>query len=376
MVANNSDFGVRQAVFSNGLTEEQQFYWSLYRQLKPEIIAASLPANAVYVVPTALTSSSAETDSEVEPGGTRIVDVNGGSDGACGNVNSCVVSIHYNEVGARSASLSSTGIALMEVVFEGDVTVKLPDFHGLVDCDFSNCWEAHGRNDVKDGAIIYDGDVSSRVKFYSKNEGGCDKEIYEGSEDDANYHIINKIYDDYMDLYLVRVQKSQKDKDAYKKYVRDELNYHARQSQSGNTRDPWYVTMSSWVPSWNGFGLRIATSIFGGARNFYWHTRVEDTASIDLVKLKTTIKTTNVTGKRRFVFDGNPTVCWVKREGDFSPAILAGCPAIVNDKDEADTTTGTEEENCPSGFSFGDCQDAVEDAPADPDTDIVQNPFF
>jgi hypothetical protein len=63
------------------------------------------------------------------------------------------------------------------------------------------------------------------------------------------------------------------------------------------------------------------------ARNFYWHTRIQDTSSIQNITIKQSYDIRNVTKKTELTFDGFPIVCWAPSGGIGSPKVMKACGA-------------------------------------------------
>lgn len=64
-------------------------------------------------------------------------------------------------------------------------------------------------------------------------------------------------------------------------------------------------------------------AIVGAARNFYWHTRIEDTKVTSEVSIKQEIKTQNMVKAKEFAFDGFPTICFKRPEFGTEPETVA-----------------------------------------------------
>lgn len=377
-------FGYRSAVFESGYTQQQKDWIALYRRVRPDVQVSSLLTNAVFARATALTSK--ETVASPYPyflGSAQVVNaprlflaVNGGSNGACGNTKACNVTLEYTWLGAMMAKTSRSGAVTMPIYFEGDVTFAQPDFAGSVTCDFTTGFKVQGRADVKDGAIIYDGDVTNKINYSDLETGACNYTITKGDANSAAYYTIKRIYDSYMALKTQRAAKSHSEMERYREFVNNELQYHARKSQQTNF-DFWSLT--TWTNAFGGMWGTVASFVVGSARSFYWHTRIEDTSVQSAVKFTTTISESNIQKTERFAFDGFPVLCW-KIDVDGMTRVLAACPAsaLSDYQDQADTDLGKDQQACGTSSASADCVDQANQNDNDPVTDdngVIVDPW-
>jgi len=264
------------------------------------------------------------------------------------------VVIEYTDVGARSARFAGLGSqtpVMLPVSFEGDVRVAEPDFVGSIHCDFKTGWVAQGRADVKDGAIIYDGDLSNKIKYDSIDSGlgGCAFSITQGDSNSAFYHALMDIDEAYRKLHTERQQSSKAEKDAYRASIEAELQAQVNKSQNRSTGG-WFNDVVKLV-SGGSFISGIATFLIGETRDFYWHTTTLDTHNIDEINVTQSYDVHNVTATRKFAFDGFPLVCYTP-QADGSRLMTACADAQFSSGDD-ETQTG--EDNCPERDIFGDC---------------------
>jgi predicted nucleic acid-binding Zn-ribbon protein len=383
---NEGQFGYRSVIFETGYTPKQRDWIALYKRIRKDVEVQPLVTNTVYARSTALTSKgNGYAAANYFLGSAQKVNaprlflaVNGGSDGKCGNTKSCNVTLEYTFLGASMAKTSKSGSVQMPVYFEGDVSFVQPDFEGSVTCDFKTGFKVKGRADVKDGAIIYDGDVTNKINYSSIEEGACSYNIVKGDANSAAYYTIKNIYDTYMRLKTDRAAKSYDEMNRYRDYVNRELAYHAAKSQSGGNRGgSLFDELSTYVGAFGGTWGTVASFVGGQARNFYWHTRIEDSTVESPVKFTTSIKETNVQKSERFTFDGYTIVCW-KQEG-FDRNMVA-CPFNDRQKytEEADTDLGKNQQLCGEEGVSGDCSQKAEDATDSSGTDsngIVNDPW-
>jgi|GEM_PF-4146797 len=359
-------FGYRTATFEAGYTEQQKDWIALYKRIRPDVQVTSLPANRVYVRGTAMTAKSdAKTDAPYFLGTDRVITaprlylaINGGSNGACGSTRSCNVVIEYTWLGATMAKVSRTGAVTMPVYFEADVSFIQPDFEGSITCDFTNGFRVEGRTDVKDGAVIYDGDVYNRINYSALEAGACKYSIVKGDGDSGAYYAIKHLYNIYMNLKMQRAAKSRLEMDEYREFVNRELNYHASRAQNTNY-DFWSLT--TWVSAFGQPWGTIASFAVGGARGFYWHTRVEDSTVTESIKFTTSISESNVQKTERIAFDGFPVLCWKK---DGYDRFLGACPSskLADYRAKSDTDLGKSQSVCGSKLPGRSCSDSAENS--------------
>lgn len=360
-------FGYRTVVYEAGYNEQQKKWIGIYKSIRPDVNVSKLAASTVYARATAQTAKSEHiTDSNLFVGNDEIIDaprvflaVNGNSQGKCGNTNSCNVTMEFTYSGAIMALTARSGAIALPVYFEADVSFMQPEFEGSVTCKFENGFSVKGRSDVKDGAIIYDGDVSNKINYNAIENGSCDYQIIKGNNQSAAYYAIKNLYDNYLNLKMQRAAKSRDEKDRYRKYVNEELAYHASRSQNTNF-DFWSI--GTWTTTLGNLWGPVTSIVIGGARSFYWHTRIEDTTTTESVNFTTRIKESNIESKERVSFDGFTLVCWKK---DGLNSVLAACPSvsIATYQAQADTDLGKNQEMCLGDSVSADClKDAKEHA--------------
>lgn len=341
-------FGFRSVTFESGFTEQQRKWISVYRRIRPDVHVASLPTKAIYARGTAMSANGNRAhadyflDSSIISAPRLFLSINGGSAGKCGNTRSCNVVMEYTWLGATMAQSSRSGAVVMPVYFEADVTFAQPDFEGSISCDFVNGFKSTGRADVKDGAIIYDGDVYNEIQHEALENGSCSYKIEKGDADSAAYHTIKYIFDNYIKLKMQRAVKSRDEMNRYRSFITQELQYHANNSQNKN-HDSW--SLSTWFTNLGASWLGVATYAIEGARGFYWHTRVENSSVAERVKFTTQISEANVEKTERVAFDGFSIVCW-KKDGMYRE--LAACPSqnISNYIEQSDTDLGKNRSLC------------------------------
>jgi len=222
---------------------------------------------------------------------------------------------------------------------------------GSIHCDFKTGWVAQGRADVKDGAIIYDGDLSNKIKYDSIDSGfgGCAFTITTGDTNSAYFHTLMDMDEFYRKLHAERQQSSKEEKDAYRASIEAELAWQQQHAQSRSTGG-WFsdvfhmVTGGSWISGIAGF-------LLGETRDFYWHTTTLDTHNIDAINVNQSYNIHNTTATRKFAFDGFPLVCYTPQTD--GSRLMKACPdAQVGD---ANNETQTGDNSCPETDILGNC---------------------
>ncbi len=375
-------YGFRAAVFEAGYSDLQRKWISLYRTIRNDVKVVSLATERVFVRPTSLTSTSDSPDeADHFIGEAQIINaprlflaVNGNSKGTCGNSKSCVVSLEYTWLGATMAAASMSGSIIMPVYFEADVKFKEPDFEGSVSCDFENGFTVQGRADVKDGLIIYDGDINNQIKVNDLEKGACTYNIKNGDADSAAYHAIKYLYEHYMTLKMERAKKSRAEMERYKHYIDEELKIHAEKSSSKEDNFEFW-SFETWTTIFSGF-WGTATQVVNNARNFYWHTRIEDSKISETVTFETSIIEKDIIKNSRLAFDGFTILCWKKVQEN---TVLSACPSndLPNYINKADTDLGKNEQQCGNSIN-PECLKSLTEINKNPQVDdngVVADPW-
>ncbi len=353
-------FGVRQVVYKSGYTSKEVNFISKYRLIRPDVQVNGLSPTNVYAKSTSVSAAdeSSVTFDKYVDGARLFLGVNLGTKGKCGNTRACNVTMDLTWLGSTMAQTSKSGAMVVPVTFEADISVMRPNFDGRVWCDFETGWQAKGRADVKDGAIIYDGDVYNKIHYEAFENGECNYSIYEGSADSAAYYTIKHIYENYMELKMARGAKASEEKDEYQDYVNSELDWHADNAQS-NDYDFWGYR--SWTLAFGPVWGTVTSFVIGASRSFYWHTRIEDQKTTDKVSFNTRITERNVQETQRISFDGDPIVCW---KGTLMDKYIGACPAESKEeyKEEADHDVGWNDALCGDDGVSADCLEEAEEA--------------
>jgi hypothetical protein len=359
-------FGVRQVVYKSGYTSKERNFISIYRLVRSDVQVNSLSPSTVYAKSTSVSAAndSAFTFNKYVDGARLFLGINLGSKGRCGNTRACNVTMDLSWLGSTMAQTSRSGALVVPVTFEADVSVMRPDFDGQVWCDFETGWQAKGRADVKDGAIIYDGDVYNKIHYEAFENGECSYRINEGSAESAAYYAIKNIYDTYMRLKMARGAKARDEKDAYQDYVNRELQWHA--DNSSNDYDFWGYRR--WTLALGPVWGTVTSFVIGATRSFYWHTRIEDQKTTDKVKFNTRITERNVQETQRISFDGDPIVCW---KGTLMNKYIGACPSEFKEEyeEEADHDVGWNDALCGDDGVSADCLEEAEEAEEDETVD-------
>ncbi len=353
--AGAGQFGLRQSIFEAGFNTEQRDALQTYLALRPDVTTRSLAVQSVFARPTAQSLVGQTGQVETRDSVMMIRGVNLGNSGRCGSTQTCNVVVEYTDVGARGARVLGFAGTLtpvfVPVTFEAGVRVAEPDFVGSISCNFKTGWVAQGRADVKDGAIIYDGDLSNKIKYDSIDSGfgGCRMTVTEGDADSAFFHALQDIDETYRRLHTERQQASKREKDAYRAQIEAELQWHQQNSQS-RSRGGWFSDVFGLVTG--GRFLRgFAGFLIGETRDFYWHTTQLDTHSIDEINVNQSYNIHNLMATRTFSFDGFPLVCYVP-QADGSK-LMKACPEPEAQNGGTEAESG--DDGCPDTDILGQC---------------------
>lgn len=343
--AAGGQFGLRQVIFEAGFTAQQRTALTTYLALRPDIATRGLAMQSVVVKPASETLIDVGGQSVIRESPMIIRGVNLGNGGVCGSTASCNVLVEYTDVGARNAHFaglsSDTPVSvLVPVTFEGNVQVAEPDFVGSINCNFKTGWTAQGRADVRDGAIIYDGDLANKIKYdpIDSGFGGCKFTLTQGDTDSPYYHALMDIDQFYRRLHADREQASMAEKNAYRLSIEAELNAQVQHSQNRNSGG-WFSDVVHLV-SGGSFITGIATFLVGETRDFYWHTTTLDTENIDAINVNESYNIHNATATRKFSFDGFPLVCYTPRAD--GSRLMTACPDAQLSDGDTEEQTGTD----------------------------------
>lgn len=329
--AAKGQFGLRNVIVESGLTESQMGVLSLYRQLRPDVTIKTLPVSKVFVRSTGQTSNFGKSS---EQGFMQIRDINRSSQddkqrGLCGSISACNVTIEYTEQGATITNANRVNAVFLPVVFVGDAKVSIPDFEGRFDCKFRNGWWSKGRADVKDGWVIYDGDVYNKIKYEGLDKmEDCKVEITKGDRSSAAATILMELSKYYQDMFNARTIRSESDMKKYRESVDKDIKRHAQQSQKN--KGNWVQYSIGWARgTMSGWGAVVGTFVTM-ARNFYWHTRIEDTKIESVVEIHKKFKFENMVDTLEFAFDGFPALCHKKSDVSLGTVAVACSGGTAN----------------------------------------------
>ena len=354
--ASTGQFGLRQVIFEAGFTTLQRDVLRTYLELRPDVTTRGLTVQSVAVRPAAQTLLDQAGNQVVRNAVMQLRGINVANGGVCGSSASCNAVMEYTDIGARAArflgfSTEITAI-LTPVTFEASVRVLEPDFVGNVFCNFKTGWTAQGRADVKDGAVIYDGDLANKIKYdpVDNGFGGCRVTITEGDKDSAYFHTLMDMDEKYRNLFSERQEAAKKEKDAYRTQIEAELARHEQNSQT-RSRGGWFSDVFGMITG--GSIIRgVAGFLLGETRDFYWHTTTLDTRNIDELTVRQDYNIHGVTAVRKYAFDGYPLVCYTPVAGGGN-RLMKACPD--SKFTDGDTEVSSGEDTCPETDILGNC---------------------
>lgn len=363
-------FGIQQVVLEAGLNQRQMEAFGFYSTLHPDVQIRSLNTFGLYVYPALQTADDLD---ENQDGGLPLMvkAINGGAKKAhCGAQSSCNIVMEYTEIGARWAQGATAGVLVLPVTFEADVEYEKPPFKGEISCNFKNTFTQKGRLDVKDGAVIYDGDVYDSVKYNTFEEGGCDITTVGGAENDAKFYLLEKIFNEYVKIRSTRAQQSSLESRRERKRLTkdvEKVQADLRRRPPNNEREYLIHTLLGL----NGAnGVAIVVEVLSSLGKFFWHTKILDTEIAETVNIKDRFNHQKILTRERRAYDAFPIVCWKNtvQDGKYIPFPVA-CSNEMLKTQSINTIVGSTQEFCDVRQTpQGKCQELVDNL-------VKHNPF-
>jgi hypothetical protein len=143
-------------------------------------------------------------------------------------------------------------------------------------CDFSNGYKIEGRADVRDGLVIYDNDITNKMKSNDVNEGNCHIKYISGDRNSAEFKALEAMRDEFEALRIKRTYLSRQEKMAYLNQVMDDIESNRRKVEPKYTRV--MRTMNSW--GWRS----VVIEGLSRAADFHWHTNIQDVEEFSSVR--------------------------------------------------------------------------------------------
>lgn len=175
-----------------------------------------------------------------------------------------------------SALAARLGPFIPPLAIKGKFKQKIHPVEASLVCDFGNGFEVKGRADIRDGAIIYDNNITNTIKGEDLAKGACDLKIESGDINSAYIKGLQFIEQEFEKIKFKRTQLSREEKTEYLKKVEGDLDNNRRKGGSG------YGGILAGIP---GIGL-ISYFLPAVARtaDFHWHTNIQDVQRISTVK--------------------------------------------------------------------------------------------
>lgn len=333
-VANLGTYGILGINYRSGYTEKEWRFLTSYRKARPDVRVQPITGTETRVAPTfsslyrantndpgtGLTRQTSTSPIPEEDSVDDLVTVRGvniGSDGVCGGSTSCTVSIEYTYNGAQDAYNTRFGADLPGIIFQSDMVIAAPEFHGVLDCKIQLGWEAKGKDSVNSsrGGIFRRSKmhVHNGIKFNSVNDSDCDIVLYKGDVNSAEWALLNEMEKKLQNIYTENLTPSNDDMAAYRDQVAADLQAVASGAKSSYTTVYGKKTLVGWQNilggGWATTLASVVTYGFGGGGMKY--TRTADTEFINNITVNREIRIdAGATINRRITFDSNSLLCW------------------------------------------------------------------
>jgi hypothetical protein len=357
-------FAIQQVVLEAGLNGLQHDVFGYYLSLRPDVQIKTLPSYAIFARSAVQESVGIEENADGGlPKMIRAIN-QGAKEGSCGASSTCNVVMEYTEMGARWVQGATTGVVLMPVTFEAMVEYEKPAFKGDVKCNFQTAFVQKGRLDIRDGAFVYDRDVTDTIKHSSLENGTCKISMVGGDFEDAQYHLLKKIHDDYLQIRSTRAQKSNAQMNAEANHINAEIKKISEDLKRRPARNDTEVLISGLVNVFATGGLSLAAAVVAIGDQFYWHTKILDRQVSDHVHIQDSFDFSKKLVRELRGFDAFPVVCWRHHiaDGQFVP-FPAACSNTMLLQETPNTVVGTTQKNCGADRTpFSQCGDDVNQA--------------
>lgn len=154
---------------------------------------------------------------------------------------------------------------------------KLNPVKASLNCDFSNGYEVKGRTDIRDGAIIFDNDITKILKDEDHSNGACNLKVESGDINAAHLKAVEELERFFESMRITRTTLAKDEKEAYLKKVEADIENNRH---TGGSR---YEGIFHGIPGLGtlaGFIVPVLTK----ASDFYWHTNIQDVKKLSTVK--------------------------------------------------------------------------------------------
>lgn len=146
-----------------------------------------------------------------------------------------------------------------------------------LDCKFDAGWEVYGRSDIKNGAVIFDDDITTKITADDSGSQACSFKLISGDRKSAEFLAMKELESHLESYGLSRIKLSQEEKQAYYTKIMEDIDAHRR--PAGKYSSYYAIwTLTGWAG--------IAVSILSEASNFYWHTSEQNVSKFSSMSFK------------------------------------------------------------------------------------------
>lgn len=174
-------------------------------------------------------------------------------------------------VAGSFAAAQHLGPHVLPVKINGVYKYVPPKTEVELDCKFNAGWEVYGRSDIKDGAIIFDDDITTEMTASDSGTQACSLKLLSGDRKSAEFLAMQALEAQLESYGLSRIKLSKEEKQAYYTKVMEDIDAHRRPAGSYSS---YYAIWS--LAGWAG----IAVAVLSDASNFYWHTSKQNVSKI------------------------------------------------------------------------------------------------
>lgn len=264
-----------------GLTGEEKEHIRKYRTLRAE---SNLPSIKISLLPVenvtwgSLTETLLGREGNSEDAAPIYRQIKGG-----GNLVGATVSMDFTVDGAEGLA-TNAGPVILPIYAQSELLQKYPALTAELKCEFTTGFTLKGRTDVRDGLVVYDNDITTKLvaKDVASTNQPCVLKIEGGSGDEAQFVALQaamqSIKDRLTGLFLERSNLAAGQKKDYWDSVQKDIESNRRNDGGDDCgggirgficRNETDITLSS---------------LAARASNFHWHTNIQDIEFLSQLK--------------------------------------------------------------------------------------------
>ncbi len=269
------DGGFISANAYGGFTRKQREAISTYRtKFFPQVKVALLPLEKLSFSP--LAEWQKDPNREKHASTAMLSSIQGSGD-------YLGITITMNMTIIGSAGLAANlGPFIPPIGIKGTLKEKIHPVSATLKCDFTSGYDITGRTDVRDGAIIYDNDITTTLVGKDIGDGGCKLDVKSGDVGSAHIKGLQEIEKVFQNIGLTRTTLAKDEKEAYLKKVQDDVANNRR--SSGSRYGGIFSALTNL-----GFG-GIVIPLLQHAADFHWHTNIQDVHKLSTLKFTRSIQ--------------------------------------------------------------------------------------